>query len=355
MTGSHASASVEPAAGRVLLCGVNWIGDTLMSWPAVAALRRRRPSLHLTVLVKRPLMPLWNLSGLADEVMELESGVSGLLRTARRVRAAACTEAFVLPHSVRSALVPFLARIPRRTGMPGHGGRDLLLTRVIPPRGGPGRSHQAWEYVDLLLEGDPSGVRLAPRLVIPPALREQALARAGAPLAAPVVGLIPGAARGPSKCWPEAHFIAAGRRLAEDHHATVLVFGAPSEADLGRRVAEGVGPRARNLAGCTSLAEWAALLGECAVVIANDSGGMHLAAAAGAAVVALYGHTDPEKTGPLGDRVCVIQDSPVRRRDIARADPAAMAALAALSPERAVAACVPWLGDGAARRPGDPA
>ena len=326
MTGSLASASADRPP-RVVVCGVNWIGDTVMSLPALQAYRAAHPDRHLALLVKPALADLWALSPVPDEVLRLEPGVGGMRRTVARVREGAFDEAFVLPHSFRSALVPFLARVPRRCGMPGHG-RDFMLTRVVPPRGGTGREHQAYEYLDLLTPGTD---QLARPALCPDAA---AMARARAllePASARWIGFLPGAARGPSKQWPAAHFGELGRRLCAEQGVNVAVMGSPSEEPLCREVAAAAGPGAVNLAGRTDLPTWVALLAACAAVVGNDSGGMHLAAAAGTPVVALFGITDPAKTGPLGP-ARIIQHGRRKARDVPRDSREARLSLASIAP-----------------------
>ena len=158
------------------------------------------------------------------------------------------------------------------------------------------------------------------------------------------MGLLPGAARGPSKQWPPDHFIAVGRQLAARPGCRIVVFGARDEASLCRAVAEGIGPAAITLGGETTLSELAALLGLCRVVVANDSGGMHLAAAAGARVVAVYGLTDPAKTGPIGHghRIVCAEGRP-RSRDIRRNSREAKDALASIRPDRVLEAVMELL------------
>ncbi len=348
MTGSGASRSAD-APARALLVAPSWIGDGLMAWPAAAAWRRAHPGAPLAVLAKPAVAPLWRRCPSVSEVLPLAPGLGGLARAGRAIRAGRFERAWILPHSVRSALAPFLGRVPERWGFPGHGGRDLLLTRVVRAEARAGREHQAWEAAALITaDGELTAEELRPRLVPPPA----ALAEAQRLLAAaprPVIGLAPGAARGSSKRWPAAHFAALGRILAAERGATILVLGGPADAAAAQIVADSAGPAARNLAGRTPFDLWVALLSRCDVVVANDSGGMHLAAAAGAAVVALYGATDPARTGPLSDRVRILREPGAAARDIARQDAAAAARLSAISPDRAAAAVADLLAAAGAR------
>lgn len=319
-------------SGNILICGVNWIGDTIMSMPAVQAYQRLNPSARITMLVKPAMRPLWAMHKTPEAIVDLEAGTAGIWRTVAALKNKAPFErAYVLPHSLRSALVPWLARIPERIGMPGHF-RDGLLTRVIHPEIRPDRAHQVYEYMDLLTPEDGSAVWEPPRIEIP-----AAAVSAIHPLlngaCAPRIALIPGAARGPAKQWPADHFIALGQRLSESLACSILILGAPSEKELCERVARAIGPSARNLAGATGFTEWVALLAASALVVANDSGGMHVAAAVDTPVVALYGTTDPGKTGPLTDKARILQQANSRSRDVARDSREARDALAAITPE----------------------
>jgi heptosyltransferase-2 len=340
MSGSPASASPDPRPGeRVLLCGVNWIGDTIMSLPAIQAYRRRHPRVHLAVLVKPGLAPLWKLHAAPDELLTFEESPPGTFRAASMIRHWRFDRACVLPNSFRSALIPFLAGVPRRAGAAGHA-RAFLLTETVDTEGD-AASHQALEYYRLLTPDAVPAEPERPAL----AISSELAVRADALLAAakgPRVALLPGAARGPSKRWPAERFAAVGRRLAEKAGCGIVVLGSPSETDLAENVCRAVGPAAVNLGGRCSLGEWAAVLRSCRVAIANDSGGMHVAAAAGTPVVALYGLTDPRRTGPLGP-ARILQAGGQGARDIARRSAAAEKNLAAITAEQVYEAALELL------------
>ncbi len=325
-------------AAHILVCGVNWVGDTIMTLPALQAYRAAHPDHRITLLIKPGLRALWSLSDVPDHVVLLRAGLRGAWLSGREVARCACDRAYVLPHSLRSASIPWLARVPERIGMPGHQ-RDWMLTRVTRPGEDLLDRHQAYEYVQLLMPERLHAPLDPPRLVIPDALRE----RAGAwldGLPSYRIGVIPGAARGPSKRWPTAHFAELGRRLVAEWGAGLVVLGTADEQDLCETVRSAAGgDRAISLAGRTGLDEWAAVLGACDLVVANDSGGMHVASALGVPVVALYGATNPAKTGPLGARRRILQNSAVRRRDIARHSRAAQETLASITPDQAFEAC----------------
>ncbi|MBP7828413.1 MAG: lipopolysaccharide heptosyltransferase II [Kiritimatiellae bacterium] len=336
MPASPASASSN--AGGVLVCVPNWVGDGIMAMPALQEFRRRNPGARIVLLVKPAMRPLWAMHEVADARVELQAGLRPAVNS---VVAAQCERAVILPNSFRSALIPCLAGIPERRGRPGHW-RRWLLTDVVEPARGPAREHQVYEYLDLLAPGTPTAGYDPPRLRVPDAAREAARSRL-ADLPAPRVALLPGAARGPSKQWPAAHFIELGRRLAEQPGARLVVLGSAREAELCGRVAGGIGPAARSLAGETSMADWAALIEACDLVVCNDSGGAHVAAAVGRPEVVIFGMTDPARTAPLGARCRVIRAEGPCSRDIARDDPEAIKKLASITPERVYQAALECL------------
>jgi heptosyltransferase-2 len=345
--GATAPAKREPKDGRVgrnyLVCGTNWLGDSIMSMPAVQMRKEAEPGCRISVLVRSHLAPLWRMQAAADETMEWQES---LVETVRDVRSRHFDRAFIFPNSFRSALVPFLARVPERVGLRGHQ-RAWMLSAVASDRPDFAGPHQAWEYVSVMgVERWCNDVD-APRLTIVETVTRAALAKLG-DVATPRgwVGILPGAARGPAKRWPAEHFVVVGRRLAASLKCRVMVLGSKPEAELCGHVAAGIGGMSMSLAGETSLPELAALLRLCRVVICNDSGGMHLAAAVGTPVAAVFGLTDPARTRPLGQGHRVLAPEGVRgARDIARSSRLAEQQLASIRPEGVYAAALELLGE----------
>ena len=309
-----------------------------MSMPAVQEFRAAHPAAHVTLLVKPALVPLWAMHAAVDGVVPAYRGISGMRLTAHRLKRDGYTQAYVFPNSFRSALRPFLARIPRRVGAAGHW-RRWMLTQVVASRGRGETIHQSHEYFRILglPAADVSTLRVA---LQPPddAVREAASLTDG--LSGGLAVLMPGAARGGSKRWPSEHFGAVARALAGTHGLAIVLAGAAGERGLCKAVAGAAGVPAVNLAGRTSLPVLAALLQCARVVIGNDSGGMHLAAACGVPVVAVCGLTDPRITGPIGSRNRVVAAAPAgdMSRDSARESRRAQAVLRSIRPERVVAA-----------------
>ncbi len=336
MPASPASVSSENDRPRLLIVGLNWLGDAVMSMPAVGALRARHPDATLTMLAKPAVAALWALVPGVDAVTTQVQGPLGTFRTGAAIRRAGYTTAWVFPKSFRAALLARLGGVPQRIGLAGHR-RDAMLTRVVRLPEGDTR-HQMWEYLDLVEAGQ--GAVAQPPFIKPPeadlqAVRRQQEAWGGGNDPTPWVGVFPGAARGPSKRWPAERFAEVARRLSVAPGCRVLVFGSDSDREACAAVTAAAGRGAVDLSGQTTLPRLTAWLSVCRVVVANDSGGMHLAAALGVPVVAVFGLTDPAKTGPVGEGHRIVAAAGVARaRDVAADGPAARTALLSIEAAR---------------------
>ncbi|WP_372846294.1 lipopolysaccharide heptosyltransferase II [Pontiella sp.] len=301
---------------RILIVGLNWIGDAIMSMPAVQACRAENPDAHIALLVKPYLKPLWEMHAVPDDIRCLEPKMSD---TIAGLRAQRFDKACILPNSFRSAFLPTMAGIRTRIGLKGEL-RRWMLTETVPLSGG----HQMNEYYPILAPGHAG--RELPKLSVP----ESRFESVGGDYAV----LMPGAARGPSKMWPIDHFEALAKRILSETELSIVLAGGGGDAPACEMLAAKLGGRAQSVAGKTTLKEWAALLKNGRVSVANDSGGMHLAGAVGAPVVGLFGMTNPDKTGPLAERFRIIQNSTEKARHIARDSAEARQALADISPEQ---------------------
>jgi lipopolysaccharide heptosyltransferase II len=287
----------------------NWLGDTLMATASVAAIRRWFPKARLTLLAGRSFRDFWEDFPGVDETIVLEKGFFGFWRTVERLRTGGFDSALVLPRSFSSAFMVFAAGIPERIGWGGEG-LDFLLTRAVP--GDETRKeHLVFEYLELARRGlglarPPAGkVRLVCP-VTPEAERElgELFEAQGVPRG-PYIGLAPGATYGPAKRWPLAYWKRLISRLLGEGRACLLILGGREEEEYLRPLLEGIGPgggkRLQLLAGKTAPSVLAALLSRCELLVTNDTGPMHVAAAVGTPTVALFGSTSPRWTGPFGD------------------------------------------------------
>ncbi len=272
-----------------------------MALPVLRAIRRAHPGDPLAVLAPRGPGALFRAESSADAVLIR----SGILGDARGLRAGRFDEAWLLPNSFRSAVAPWLARIPARIGYDTDR-RGALLTRRVPepPRTG----HQLRDYDALLRSGGIEPDPDAPRLALGPELLRQAektLEGAGVRRDRPLVLLAPGAAFGWTKRWPAENFGALARLLSDGGITCAIAIG-PGEETLAGRVVAGARVPLPVLAQDLDPVGLAALLASASVVIANDSGPAHLAAAVGTPAVVFFGPTDPGRTCPSGAPVVAI-------------------------------------------------
>lgn len=352
--------------------GVNWLGDAVMTTPALLRLREALPDTHITLLTHEKLADLWTGHPAVDEVMAF-GAKEGVFSISRRLRCAGDLQspsasnpaggdcksparangfdaALVLPNSLRTGLEVALARIPRRVGYAG-GGRNWLLSQAVPwrPDVTKMRKRTAKDVRRLVAEAD-RGAAFRPQQAAPPdgrfcgvnaalhashhlfhylhlatvlGAKPEPLAPLIAVSAAEVaavkakfnlpdgllIGLNAGAEYGPAKRWPADGFIAAASELRVRLNCSFVIFGGPADRVLAAEISTTLAAASSsiqhpasaivtNLAGHTSLRELCAALRACRVVLTNDTGPMHLAAAVGARVVALFGSTAPELTAP---------------------------------------------------------
>ncbi|HEY0823099.1 MAG TPA: lipopolysaccharide heptosyltransferase II [Ramlibacter sp.] len=279
-----------------LVIAPQWIGDAVMTEPLLRRLRARGE--RLTVGALPWVAPVYRAMPQVDEVIEFPFRHGGLQFKARRGLGKELQgrfdTAYVLPNSLKSALLPFLASIPRRVGYLGEARVGLLTHRLKNPKD---RPPMVAFYSALSGEGGIEQDR--PRLELPVArvdevLRAQGLERGG------YVVMAPGAEYGPAKRWP--HFGGLAALLDEP----VVLLGSAKEAEICEAIRAQAPQRCRNLAGQTSLLDAFALIAGAGSVVSNDSGLMHVAAAFGAPQVALFGSSSPLHTPPLSDRAQVV-------------------------------------------------
>jgi heptosyltransferase II len=288
---------------RTLVIAPQWIGDAVMSEPLLARLAAQGGEISVAALPW--VAPVYRAMPQVSEVIELPFAHGRLDWGQRRVMAAGLRGRFdaalVLPNSIKSALIPFFARIPLRMGYHGEG-RWLLLNRRLPNP--PARPPMVAFYSALAGDESPA-VPARPRLHFDAAtLRRAAEAAQVQPQAYWVFA--PGAEYGPAKCWPASHYAELARALFAAHGQRVLLLGSGKEALLCSQISDAAPGACRVLAGQTSLTDAMALIAAARGMVSNDSGLMHVAAAFGVPQVAVFGSTSPEHTPPLNPLAQVI-------------------------------------------------
>ena len=300
--GHSSAASADSAASRSLVIAPQWIGDAVMTEPLMRRLAARGE--RLTVGALPWVAPVYRAMPQVAEVIEFPFAHGGLQFKARRAIAKQLSgqfdTAYVLPNSLKSALLPFLASIPRRVGYLGESRVGLLTHRLKNPKNKPPMvAFYAALSGEALLESD------CPQLHIASSEVEKCLRGLGLWRGAYVV-LAPGAEFGPAKRWPAAHFAT----LAAQLDVPVVLLGSGKEAALCEEIAAPVNAstpgRCLNLAGKTTLPQALSLIAGSRHVVSNDSGLMHVAAALGVPQVAVFGSSSPLHTPPLNDQAVVL-------------------------------------------------
>lgn len=304
---------------RILVRATNWVGDAVMSVPALQALRGRFPQAHIAILAKPWVAGLYGREPFCDQLIAYDApaGARGLAmkwKVARALRRNRFDCAILLQNSFESAAVARAAEIPVRIGY-DRDARGWLLTRpVIVPKPGETPRHQRFYYLELLkraglIDSYPSDSGI--RLFGAAAAAEKGRVRLrDAGVSMPVIGVSPGAAYGGAKRWLAERFAESAIQVARERNGTVAVFGSKEETEVCARVERGVdtaGVPCVNFAGKTAIAEFIELAAACELYLTNDSGPMHIASALGVPTVVVFGATDDEATGPTGRQSRVIR------------------------------------------------
>jgi heptosyltransferase-2 len=295
---------------RILIVAPSWVGDALLSQPLLSRLKQQDPQSRIDILAPGWALPIFRRMPEVSETLESpfahgELALGERWRIARSLRARSYDRAYVLPNSFKSALVPMFAGIPERLGFIGES-RQWLLTdaRRLDERALPLMVERfAW----LADAADAGLTRPVPRpqLRVTGAERAQLRQRLGLAAAGRVACFCPGAEYGPAKRWPAQYFGELAQRLGAEGYAVWLV-GSAKERDIGDAIS-GSCATAVNLCGRTTLDDAVVLLSCADLVVSNDSGLMHVAAAFDRPMIALYGSSSPSFTPPLSDRAHVVK------------------------------------------------
>ena len=350
---------------RILIHAPNWLGDMVMALPAIASVRRHFPSDTLAVAAPASLAPLFSAVPGVDLVVPLGEAEAGgksrrwAWRAHARVIASGRFDVVILfPNSFHAAWVAKQAGVPERWGYRADL-RGWLLTKAIPRkrrRSGEVR-HQAEYYQDLVRALGIDPVPVEPRIMVSmvsPQVRARAtelLEQHGCGSEAIIIGIAPGAAYGHAKRWPSGRFADLIAMLRQERGATCVLVGSAGDRAAGYAIESSLGsnagarwtsrarsmpnvpnvpnvPNMINLIGRTDLLELVGVLASCRAVVSNDSGAMHVAAALGLPVTAVFGPTDERATRPLGDhqvltnpvwcRPCMLRECPIDHRCMKR-------------------------------------
>lgn len=326
---------------RILVRATNWVGDAVMSLPALHALRREFPQSEISILARPWVADLYGREPFCDKLIPYHAprGWKGLGEKWQATSALKKTRfdcAILLQNAFEAAALSWLARIPVRIGY-NRDGRGLLLTHAIPaPQAGETPPHQRFYYLELLRRA--ALIKTYPedpetRLTAAPVAAEAGRKKfAQLNMRTPVIGVSPGAAYGSAKRWLPERFAQAAIEIAKERNAAVALFGSAQEralCDEVLRLVSEAGISAINMAGHTVLGEFIDMAAACELFLTNDSGAMHIAYALGLPTVAIFGATDHVATGPVGSRSrivrhavecspCLLRECPIDHRCMTR-------------------------------------
>jgi heptosyltransferase-2 len=282
---------------RILIRSGNWLGDAVMSTPAVRAIKNGRPDAHVTIAAPSKIAPMWKLIPEVDEIIAFPSNS---LLTARRLirRQPYFDSAILFPNSLRVALETRLSGVPRRVGYCGHSRRWLLNQLVREPlKPGP-LKHQSDRYLHIARE---CGAKISNIEYRTSNAQVSNINRTSNSKHQTFLGLCPGAEYGPAKRWLLERFAEVAAAVAAKLQVHWILFGTAQDAAIGEQISKALGDCCSNRIGQTTLDQLIGELRECRLLLTNDTGTMHLAALLDVPVVAIFGSTEPRLTGPLGE------------------------------------------------------
>ncbi|MFL6229018.1 MAG: lipopolysaccharide heptosyltransferase II [Pyrinomonadaceae bacterium] len=352
---------------RVVVRGANWVGDAVMTVPALRELRRLLPRAHITLATRPWAQDIFDDADFIDDLLIIDDearGVRSFFRQVRQWRARRFDLAVLLPNSIESALVAFCARTPARVGYATQS-RGEFLTHPFDVPSWRGTRHEVFYYLNVVneleraLDGDTQGVERASQtperepqfaLEVSDARRAEALAllgQHGADAARPLVALCPGSTNSRAKRWHAERYAALADRLIEEAGATVILIGAREELDVTEEVLAAMRHKPVVLTGETSLAETTAILSLAHLLVTNDTGPAHLASALGRPTLVIFGPTNPLTTRPFAPSSEIIRRPPDCAPCMLRDCPIDHRCMTAISADEVFARAVALLDQGA--------
>ena len=329
---------------KLLIRATNWVGDAIMALPALQIVRKRFADAHIAVLAVPYVAQIYEGQGIADELIAYNrksehSGIAGREKLAATLKVKQFDAALLLQNAFDAAWVAWRAAIPQRIGY-NRDGRGILLTKAIRvPKAGEIPAHEKFYYLELLrrsgwLDALPQVSEIGLYVGEEDAKRaEEKLRNLGGKPGATRIAVGAGASYGSAKCWPPERFAQALNQLQREKDVEVVLFGTASETEVSAAIQGGLARPALDLTGKTQIAELPPLLSRCSAFLGNDSGAMHVAAAVGLPVVAVFGPTDPFGTAPVTPRCTIVQEKPYCSPCFLRRCPTDHRCMTAVGPE----------------------
>jgi len=296
---------------KILIRGTNWIGDAVMTLPAIASVRAAYPRTHLAILAKPPVTDIYRLFSAADEIIPYEKKFDtplGVFRLAHALKQKKFDAAILLQNAIEAAIIARAAGIRVRAGFSSDG-RGILLTHAIRRTAAIFNIHQIDYYLEMVKVLGCADVDRAMHLetCISPADAKKVLRQYLPDCDRNIIGIAPGATYGPAKRWLVDRFASVGDQLGRDLNAQVILFGGKDDRETAEQVRVHAQSDMINLAGLTSLKEAVYLISQCKLFVSNDSGLMHVAGALNIPTIAVFGSTNPVTTSPAGEKTVLVR------------------------------------------------
>ena len=339
---------------KILIRATNWVGDAIMALPALRAVRKRFPEERIAIVARPYVADIYKDQEICDQLIPydpkgLHPGLSGRERLASELRERKFDMALLLQNAFDAAWLAWRANIPERIGY-ARDGRSFLLTKAVPvPRNGEIPAHEKFYYLELLrragwLDSVPDESFIDLRVPEEKSRRaEEFLRNSGLRPGAVRIAIGAGASYGSAKCWPPSRFAEVTNRLQSEADADVILFGTADEATVSMAISAEMRRPPINLIGKTAISDLPVLLSRCHLFIGNDSGAMHVAAAVGLPVVAVFGPTDPFGTAPVTPRCSIVQQKPYCSPCFLRRCPTDHRCMTAITAGMVETAARPWL------------
>jgi heptosyltransferase II len=329
---------------KILIRATNWVGDAILALPALRAVRNKFPEAHIGIVARPYVADIYRDQAICDELIPYDPkgehrGWKGRERLAEELRARKIDVALLLQNAFDAAWLAWRAGVPQRIGY-ARDGRSFLLTKAIPlPKAGEIPAHEKFYYLELLrragwIDSLQDDAHIALR--VPDEARRraaQAILQAGARPSVLRVAVGAGASYGSAKCWPPDRFAKALNQTLSGRDADVILFGTSGESAVSSAIASELRRAPVDFTGKTAIADLPALLSHCHLFLGNDSGAMHVAAAVGLPVVAVFGPTDPYGTRPVTPRATIVQEKPYCSPCFLRRCPTDHRCMQAVTPE----------------------
>jgi len=339
---------------KILIRATNWVGDAILALPALRAVRTRFPDAELAIVARPYVADIYRDQQICNQLISydangIHAGLSGRARLAHELRAQKFDIAILLQNAFDAAWLAWRANIPERIGY-ARDGRSLLLTKAVPvPKPGEIPAHEKFYYLELLrragwLDSLPDESFIP--MTVPEPKRGRAaefLVESGARPHSLRVAIGAGASYGSAKCWPPQRFAELASRIQAQNDADVILFGTAAESAVSNAIAAGMRQPPIDLTGKTAVVDLPSLLSQCHLFIGNDSGAMHVAAAVGIPVLAVFGPTDPLGTAPVTPRCTIVQEKPYCSPCFLRRCPTDHRCMTKVTPDMVEAAVKPWL------------